>query len=75
MDDVAKIYFQTQSNGKPEYLRSKQQPTADNFAEALQADQVPLSNETSDPFRSLVKCNIVADYELIATKLERLQKV
>ena len=56
MSDVAKIYFRTQSLGKHEDLRSKQQPTADKSAEAQHADRGPLSNETSDPNRSLVKC-------------------
>ncbi|MBQ8367169.1 MAG: hypothetical protein IJX40_05475, partial [Alistipes sp.] len=34
----------------------KQQPTIDKSAEVQQAERVPLSNETSDPNRSLVKC-------------------
>ena len=42
MGDVAKIYFRTQSLGKHEDLRSKQQPTADSSAEAQQAERVPL---------------------------------
>ena len=56
MGDVTKIYFRTQSLGKHEDLHSKQQPTADKSAEAQHADRVPLSNGTSDPKRSLVKC-------------------
>ena len=41
---------------------SKQQPTADKSAEVQQADRATLSNETSDPKRSLVKCHIVPDH-------------
>ena len=62
LGDVGKIYFQTQSHRKHEYLHSKQQPTIDKSAEAQHAERVPLSNKTSDPNRSLVKCNIVTDY-------------
>ena len=57
-----KSLFQTQSHSKHEYLRSKQQPSIEKSAEAQQADRVPLSNETSDPKRSLVQCDIVPDY-------------
>jgi hypothetical protein len=57
-----KSLFQTQSHSKHEYLRSKQQPSIEKSAEAQQADRVPLSNETSDPKRSLVQCHIVPDY-------------
>lgn len=62
MGDVAKISFQTQSHSKHENLRSKQQPTIDKSAEAQHAERVPLSNETSDPNRSLVKCHIVPNH-------------
>ena len=62
LGDVGKIYFQTQSHSKHEYLHSKQQPTIDKSAEAPQAERVPLSNKTSDLFGSLVKCHIVPDY-------------
>ena len=41
---------------------SKQRQYADKSSETPPTDRVPLSNETSDPNRSLVKCNIVADY-------------
>ena len=64
-----KSLFQTQSHSKHEYLRSKQQPSIDKSAEAQQADRVPLSNETSDPKRSLVQCDIVADYRTVVDDL------
>ena len=71
MGDVAK-FFQTPSPGKHAYLRSKQQPTIDNSAEAPHAERVPLSNETSDLFGSLVKCNIVSDYRTLIDDLWRI---
>ena len=36
--------------------------SADNTATPPPTDRVPLSNETSDPKRSLVQCHIVPDY-------------
>ena len=48
MGDVAKIYFQTQSHSKHEYLRSKQQPTIDKSAEAQHAERVPLSAQKDE---------------------------
>ena len=62
MGDVSKIYFRAQSFSKHDYLRSKQQPTADKSAEAQQADRVPLSNENRAEKSARLKCDIVADY-------------
>ena len=68
MGDVAKSYFQTQSPIKHENLHSKQQPTADNSAEAPQAERVPFrrtKKTTKPPFpkgRFGGNVNIVAEY-------------
>ena len=56
MSDVTKIYFQAQSLGKHEDLRSKQQPTQDNSAEAPPTDRVPLSNENRAEKSARLKC-------------------
>jgi hypothetical protein len=56
MGAVAEISFQTQSHNNHEYLRSKQQPTTDKYAEAQQADRVPLSNENRAEKSARLKC-------------------
>ena len=43
MGEVTKIYFQTPSHSKHEYLRSKQHPTKCHSAEPPQSVRVPLS--------------------------------
>ncbi len=53
-------------------LERRQQPTIDKSAEAPHAERVPLSNETSDPNRSLVKCHIVTDYRTLIDDLWRI---
>lgn len=63
LGDVAKIYFQTQSHSKHEYLHSKQQPTIDNSAEAPQAVESLSTQKTRHLQRRLSRlCHIVPDY-------------
>ena len=66
------MFFRHHRPASTRICASKQQPTIDNSAEAQHAERVPLSNETSDLFGSLVKCNIVSDYRTLIDDLWRI---
>ena len=58
------------SNDIPKlHSNSAHSTSADNTATPQPTDRVPLSNETSDPKRSLVQCDIVADYRTVVDDL------